>query len=401
MKFDRAFRNLIAFRSDTQKLSIPFRLLVNITRLVLVSLIASGLFICTACNNLSNDDSVTFPPVPPPPAAPKARFAYTADELSATISGFAVDPLSGILTPLAGFPITSGVNPEFLAHDPKNRFLAVADIASNLVRMYAIDSGGGTITEIQPSPYSAGQEPRQLAIDPTGRFMYVASQAANNKVTAFSIGANGVLAPIAGSPFATGGSGSACCVLIHPNGKFAYVADTNNIYAFNIDQSTGVLQLVTSIPGPAQAGGLALDPSGTLLYAVGAGSNSINTFTISSSTGAITASTPSSLELQDGAYTISIHPSGRFAYTVEAGQKLVAYGLQNGMFTSLNSIYSGALGSMQLAIDPSGAFIYAPQTGSSNNVTGFRIDASGTLTALPGSPTMTGQQPMSVTIISQ
>jgi hypothetical protein len=79
----------------------------------------------------------------------------------------------------------------------------------------------------------------------------------------------------------------------------------------------------------------------------------------------------------------------------------VAYSLHNGMFTSLNSIYSGALGSLQLAIDPSGSFIYAPQTGTTNNVTGFRIDASGMLTPLPSSPTSTGQWPMSVTIISQ
>jgi DNA-binding beta-propeller fold protein YncE len=107
------------------------------------------------------------------------------------------------------------------------------------------------------------------------------------------------------------------------------------------------------------------------------------------------------LVLQDGAYTISIDPSGKFAYTVEQGQTVVAYSLHSGIFTSLNSTYSGALGSLQLAIDPSGSFVYAPQTGTENDVSGFRINPSGTLSTLPGSPTPSGQAPFSITITSQ
>src|SRR3954471_21193006 len=111
MKF-WAFRKIIPFRSDAQKLSIPFWLVADATEFVRVAVVAAGLLTCIACNTLSNGDAVTLPPVTRPPSAPKAKFAYTADELSATISGFAVDPLSGALTPLPGFPITSGVNPE-------------------------------------------------------------------------------------------------------------------------------------------------------------------------------------------------------------------------------------------------------------------------------------------------
>jgi 6-phosphogluconolactonase (cycloisomerase 2 family) len=338
----------------------------------------------------------------PPPPTPTAKFAYTANEKSANLSGFAVDPSTGVLTPLAGFPIASGTNPIFAIHDPLNQFVIVADIATNLVRVYGINSSTGMLTEVPPSPYVVGQEPRQLAIDPTGKFVYVASQSVNN-VAAFSMSTSGVLTPVPGSPFATGGTGPSfgCCVVVDPSGKFVYIADTTSVYAFDIDSSTGALTLVTTLPGPVEAGGLAVDPAGTFLYAVGAGSNSVDTFAINPSTGAITPATPSPLELQNGSYTITIDPSGKFAYTVEASQTLVAYSLQDGVLTGLNSGYTGALGSLQLTIDPSGSFIYAPQTGSENSVSGFQIGASGTLSALPDSPTATGEWPFSMTITSQ
>jgi 6-phosphogluconolactonase (cycloisomerase 2 family) len=205
-------------------------------------------------------------PAPPPTA--KAKFAYTANQNSGNLSGYAVDPSTGVLTPLAGFPVASGVNPVSVIHDPPNRFAIVADIAVNLITVYGINQSTGMLTKVQPSPYLVGQEPRSLAIDPSGKFVYVASQALNN-VTAFSMNASGVLTPVPGSPFPTGGTGPSfgCCVLVHPTGKFLYVEDLNNVYAFSIAPSTGALTLLTTISGPSQGGGLALDPAGTFLYA--------------------------------------------------------------------------------------------------------------------------------------
>jgi 6-phosphogluconolactonase (cycloisomerase 2 family) len=220
-------------------------------------------------------------------------------------------------------------------------------------------------------------------------------------VAAFSLDAAGKLTPVPGSPFPTGGkTGLGCCVVVHPTGKFLYVEDTANVYAFTIDTSTGALTLTNTVSGPKQGSGLALDPTGSLLYAVGAGSNSVETFTVNSTTGAISLFGTSPLSLQNGGYAILVHPSGRFAYTVEGGQMLVAYSLQGGVLTSLAK-YSGALGSQQLAIDASDTFLYAPQTGTANSISGFRIEALGTLTPLPGSPTVSGRTPVSITITSR
>lgn len=340
-------------------------------------------------------------PTPTPVFASPAKFLYAANEVSASISGYSVNHSTGALTALPGFPVPSGVNPVFLTHDPLNKFLIVVDIAANTLRVYGIDSNTGALTEVPPSPYPLGMEPRAAAMDAAGKFVYVASQSLNS-VAAFTMSSSGVLTAVPGSPFATGGTAAGsfgCCVVVDPTGRFVYVADIANVYAFSINASNGALTLVATVPAPT-GNGLAMDPAGTFLYAVGF-ANSIQTYRIDSTTGVPTLAVASPTATHGSSFTIALDPVGHFAYTVEAGQTLVAYSLQNGVFTSLNDFSSGALGSVQLAIDPSGSFIYAPQTGTDNDISGFQISPSGFLTPIADSPTPSGKQPFSVTIISQ
>jgi 6-phosphogluconolactonase (cycloisomerase 2 family) len=325
-----------------------------------------------------------------------------ANEVSSNISGYSVNRNTGALTPLTGFPMSSGVNPTYLIHDPQNKFLIVVDIAANNLRVYGIDPNTGALTEIAPSPYAVGKEPRAAAIDPSGQFVYVASQSLNS-VAAFTMNASGVLTAVPGSPFATGGTSTTgsfgCCVAIDPTGKFVFVGDLTSVYSFSVNTSNGALTLVSTMPGSLE-NGLAVDPAGKFLYAVG-GFNSIQTYNINPTTGALTPFTASPTATTKDSFTITLDPAGGFAYTVEAGDTLVAYRLQNGVFTGLGDFYSGALGSPQLAIDPSGDFIYAPQTGTENDISGFQINPSGALSPISGSPTPSGKQPFSITIIPQ
>jgi len=87
---------------------------------------------------------------------------------------------------------------------------------------------------------------------------------------------------------------------------------------------------------------LALDPSGSLLYAVGSGTNFIGGDTLHSSTGALTTGQSSPLALQDRAYTIMIDPAGNFDCPVESRPYLLAYSLTNKALTTVRN-YSGAL----------------------------------------------------------
>ena len=341
-------------------------------------------------------------PTPTPAVTSTAKFLYAANEVSGSISGYSVDASTGDLTPLAGFPVPSGINPVSLIHDPLNKFLIVVDIATNLIRVYAIDASTGALTEIPPSPYALGMEPRTAAIDPAGKFVYVASQSLNS-VAAFSMDATGVLTAVPGSPFPTGGTSTTgsfgSSVVVDPTGRFVYVADLTSVYAFNINLSTGSLNLVDTVP-TFSGNSLAVDPAGTFLYFVGSLSL-IQTYAINPTTGALTLAASSTTATHSSSFAITLDHTGHFAFTAEADEVLVAYSLQNGIFTSLGNIFPGGLGTEQIAIDPSGLFLYAPQTGTENNISGFRINQSGSLSPIAGSPTPSGKQPFSVTIIGR
>jgi 6-phosphogluconolactonase (cycloisomerase 2 family) len=341
---------------------------------------------------------------PSNPRPPKLVFAYTANNASGSISGYSVDTSTGALSLLSGFPMSIGGNPDFVLHDPSGHFLVVSDIVNALIHVYGVNATTGALTEIAPSPYpSAGEEPLAMAFDPTGKFLYVASIIASqqiNGVTAFAMNSSGMLSLVVGSPFPTGGPAvGGETALVDPSGKFFYISDIYNVYSFQINASTGALTPVSTVAGPIQGDGLALDPSGSLLYAVGSGTNFIESYSINSSTGALTPAASSPLAMNNGAYTIMIDPAGNFAYTVENNRDLVAYSLANGQFTNIGT-YSGALGTVQLAIDSTGSFLYAPQTGTDNNVNGFRIGSSGTLSPL-GTPAPAQQWPYSMTLVSE
>jgi 6-phosphogluconolactonase (cycloisomerase 2 family) len=364
---------------------------------------------CAASSAVIVIPPVTTTPTPPAPPTPSAqpKFAYTANELTADLSGYSIDPTTGALTPLAGFPIASGTNPIFITHDPANKFAIVADIASDKINVYAINGTTGMLTPVPPFAYATGREPRSITIDPTGHFVYVANSYTDN-ISAFVMSITGVLTPVPGSPFPPGGSLSgsdACCVVTDPSGKFLFLQDTTNVYAYTINAITGALTFANAVTIPSNVNqirnGLAVDPAGAFLYSVAAGPAQFQALTINATSGAIALGPTSPMALPNGSYTISLDPTGRFAYTVENSQYLVAYSVSNGVMTSLHSSSSAALGSSQLAIDPSGSFVYALQTSTLNNVTGFRINPTGTLSALPSSPTPSGGWPFSMTITSQ
>jgi hypothetical protein len=134
--------------------------------------------------------------------------------------------------------------------------------------------------------------------------------------------------------------------------------------------------------------------------------NSILAYSIDASTGLLTPAGSSPMVEQDGAYTISISPTGQFAYTIENNNNLVSYGLDNGVFTHIGSVYAQVYG-QRIGIDPSGSFVYVPQacgncpSGVYNVVNEFSIGSGGALTKIPGSPVAAGTTPWGIAITTQ
>jgi 6-phosphogluconolactonase (cycloisomerase 2 family) len=101
---------------------------------------------------------------------------------------------------------------------------------------------------------------------------------------------------------------------------------------------------------------------------------------------------------------IAVDPTGRFIYVDSVGPSggagtLSAYAFDTttGVPTLIGSVPTG-LTSFSLTIDPTGRFVYVVNR-NSNSVSAYAIDPrTGGLTAVPGQPFATGNVPDSVTV---
>jgi 6-phosphogluconolactonase len=270
-------------------------------------------------------------------AAMGNEFLYASNRLQSSgggIDAWSIDPDTGALTPITGSPFLTGafsllggiaVNSSanmlyvadagkidqmsilnggalqsagftlsgiglYLTLDPSSHFLFSSDIdPPGYVDAFTIDAVGN-LTAVPGSPFPVTQtfpdntEPSQIVVDSTGSFVFVALTA-TNQVAAFSIApSTGVLTSVPGSPFATGNSPLAIATI----NKFLYVSNALdlNVSGYSMDATTGVLSPMAGSPFAIVAGSMATDPQGTFLYA--SGPQGLQVFSIDSTSGALT-----------------------------------------------------------------------------------------------------------------
>jgi 6-phosphogluconolactonase (cycloisomerase 2 family) len=109
-----------------------------------------------------------------------AEFAYVANEGDDTVSGYTINPATGVLTPVEGSPFPTDSFPKSVAVDPSGRFVYTANFFGNSVSGYTINPATGGLTAIAGSPFAAGTFAQFVVVDPSGRFAYVANTGDNN-----------------------------------------------------------------------------------------------------------------------------------------------------------------------------------------------------------------------------
>ncbi len=106
-------------------------------------------------------------------------------------------------TILAPFKTSTSPSDQKTASDPNSLFLFVAETNTGL-RVFSIGSGG-SLSEVSGSPYAVGTGPTAVSLDTTGSYVYVTNKGSNN-ISAFTFtAASGKLTAVAGSPFSSGG----------------------------------------------------------------------------------------------------------------------------------------------------------------------------------------------------
>jgi 6-phosphogluconolactonase len=283
---------------------------------------------------------------------------YTTKQESKGIYAYRFDAATGKLTSL-GLAAQSQ-DPSFVAIHPNDKYLYAVNEIDNFngakagaVSSFAIDPKSGTLKFLnQVSTHGAG--PCYVSLDKTGRYVLVANYDGGSVAT-FLVQDDGSLSLKKGFVQHSGSSidkqrqegPHAHWIGVSPDNKFAMVADLglDDVMIYRLDLIRGAL--VPNNPPYAQ------------------------------------------VKPGSGPRHFVFHPNGKFGYVLSemaATVTVFSYQPKNGSLTTLQTIttlpkdYSGPTEAAEIAVHPSGKFLYASNRAGIDTITIFAIDsAKGTL----------------------
>ncbi len=352
---------------------------------------------------------------------PSNRFLYVANQVSSNVYGFAVDPESGILTPIPGSPfsdpVTGGAGA--LASDAAGRFLYVANVTTNNVSQFAIDPNSGGLTRVGET--AAGTFPQAITIDPSGQYLYTVNNQ-DGTVSMFKLDpTSGIPAPLGSAAISAGPPCSPVYMAIDPNGQFAYVVEAtpgspctgstggNVIGQFLLDPTTGILT-ANSVPSFATAANpswIAFTPNGNTAIEVSKGGQKVQSLSVNSKRGTLSVSpSPASLTSLLEPISVTVDPTGSYAFVSQfTSDQITAFTIAPssspapgsiaavGRFIAREGPFAMAISSGVGAATYVPTFAYAINNGS-NNVSLFSVASNGTLSSAGSMGT--GAAPVSV-----
>lgn len=315
----------------------------------------------------------------PEAAAKKGEFiAYIGTYTRANSKGiyaYRFDAATGKATSIGLVAETS--NPSFLAIHPNRRFLYAVNENDTFegqragsVSAFSIDAATGQLKLINQVS-TGGPGPCHVALDKSGKWLFVANYGGGS-VAAFPVHEDGSLGKAA--PFVQHKGSSvnaqrqssphAHSANLSPDNRFVLMADLglDQVLAYRLDRTTGM---------------------------------------------ASTADSVTKIEPGSGPRHMVFHPKGKFAYVcneITATVTALAYDPAKGGMKELQTIsmlpkdFTGGKGAAEIAVHPSGKFLYASNRGAADSIAVFSIDAAkGTLTAIDYVPTQ-GKTPRNFAI---
>lgn len=286
--------------------------------------------------------------------------------------------------------------------------------ASKGIYVYRFDAATGRLKEIGLAAESA--DPSFLVVHPNGKYLYAVNEVGefqgqkSGAVSAFAIDhTSGKLKLL--NQVASRGAGP-CHISLDKAGKFVFVAnyDGGSIASFPVraDGSLGeaaafVQHSGSSVNKERQEGphahwvGASADNG--FVLAADLGLDEILLYRFDANTGALPTNDPAFVKVKPGAGPrhFAFHPNGQFGYLLDEMTATVvafAYRSKSGILSELQTIatlpksYSGPKEAAEIAVHPSGKFLYASNRAGVDAITEFGIDPSnGTLTLLGNFPT--------------
>jgi 6-phosphogluconolactonase (cycloisomerase 2 family) len=310
------------------------------------------------------------------------------------LSVFRFDPQTGALTPVQQVP---SANPSFVALDPSKRFLYVTNEIDDYegkkagsIEAYAIDPDAGTLKLLNRQSLNS-PIPAHLAVDPTDKYVVVGNYIGADFVV-LPIEADGRLGPVSSALKNTGSGPNKerqeaphpHAVVFDPNGRFIAAADLgiDKVQIFRL--ANGGLERVSEASVAPGAGPrhLAFSHDGKRLYVIDELNATVTVLAYDATTGKL-GDTVQTISTEPQGYSgphstaeIAVHPSGKFLYGSNRGaQSIVGYRIDpaTGKLTVIGFANQGVNFPRNFAIDPSGKWLYvANQKG--DTIVQFAID---------------------------
>jgi 6-phosphogluconolactonase (cycloisomerase 2 family) len=286
------------------------------------------------------------------------------------------------------------VNPSWLTLDRERRILYSAHGAGSEVTAYAIDPDSGLL-RIMNRQATRGTNGVRLGIEATGRFLVCANYGSGT-VAVLPIAPDGSLDALSDLVTLEGTPGPHRTeqtsahphdVAFDPRGRFFLVPDKglDAVFVFRVDAATG--KLVAATPpsvatrrgaGPRHA---AFHPTRPYAYVINELDSTITTYRFDPERGAleprqVVTTLPPSFTGDNTTSEVAVAPSGRFVYGSNRGHDSIAIWSVDDATGALSPVgWEPTQGKTPrfFALDPSGAFLYAANQ-DSDTIVAFRVD---------------------------
>jgi 6-phosphogluconolactonase len=268
---------------------------------------------------------------------PSNKYLYAANSGESDVSLFTISS-DGAINEV--FPrATTNVAPNLLAMDPGGAYLYVANSGSNNISVFSISSSLGTLTEVNGSPFQTGISATNMKLNPAGTVLYISVSGSPGYVEAFSV-SSGQLSYVGTAQTGTNPNGMA--ITSTSNGSYLYTSNyDNSIWEFPI-QSGGALGTGTSLgqeTGQSNPLALLIDNSGSYLCVANENSANIGVYSIGTN-GALTALQVSPFASDTGPEFIASDPAAEYLFVgTQISPKIQSFALSTstGALTSVES----------------------------------------------------------------
>jgi 6-phosphogluconolactonase len=338
-------------------------------------------------------------------------FVYVGTYTSAAskgIYGYNFDERTGLLAPSG--VAAEVVNPSFVVTDPAHRHLyAVTEMSQRgpdayktdgYISSFSIDPRTGSLTFLNKVS-SGGGGPCHLVVDKTGKILFVANYGSGN-VVSFAIEADGRIGGITGKDQHSGSSVNprrqqgphAHAVVLSPDNRFLFVPDLglDRILIYRIDEAKQSFTVnnpsyVSVNPGLGPRH-FVFGAGAKFAYAVCEMGSSVVAFSYDHESGKLTpvqtvSTLPVDFSGEDNSAEIAVSPSGRFLYASNRGNDSITVfqvDMKTGLLNKIQIVPTQGKIPRNFIIDPAGRYLLAANQ-DSNNIVVFAIDmASGKLT---------------------